>query len=128
MTLLACTAAPPYGRSFLGLAVCPVCNPQVTDLDVFRQLVLNRLTADDGASRSAQRAAGSAGAGSGFGSSPSKPASGRAASFSSSAAAARAGGGAGVGGGSGGADGEPGWGWQARQTQLALWIEEARKG
>eukprot|EP00752_Nemacystus_decipiens_P012313 g10918.t1 len=40
---------------------------EVTDLDVFRQLVLNRLTADDGAARSAQRAAGSAGAGSGGG-------------------------------------------------------------
>ncbi|CAN0462515.1 unnamed protein product, partial [Ectocarpus sp. 12 AP-2014] len=37
---------------------------EVTDLDVFRQLVLNRLTADDGAGRSAQRSAGSAGLGS----------------------------------------------------------------
>lgn len=83
---------------------------KVTDGDVFRQLVLNRLTADNDGGAGAQRSAGASFKPSGRG-----PPSflGRSYPVGGSSIRGRDG------------EGERGWGWQARQTQLALWIEEA---
>lgn len=72
--------------------------------------MLNRLTADNDGGAGAQRSAGASFKPSGRG-----PLSflGRSYAVGGSSIRGRDG------------EGERGWGWQARQTQLALWIEEA---
>ena len=108
--------------------------PQVTDLDVFRQLVLNRLTADNGGRRGAQSASSSSNSKSPSSSSAtaSTPTSGRTPPPPSPSSAIRRSGidssGVPIGVEGGVREGERGWGWQARQAQLALWIEETARG
>lgn len=89
---------------------------QVTDLDVFRQLVLNRLTTDNVRGRRNVQSAGS----SATAASPSSS------SLSSSLrrSSASAGGPRGV---RRGVEGDGAWGWQARQAQIALWVQEAAR-